>query len=400
MRILVVHNFHRKGSSSGDDQVFKSETRLLEKEGFQIVKYTVSNDSFDQKNVFGKIWMTIGMIWSFKRYKEIQFIIEQNKPDIMHVHTFFPLLSPSVLYAAKRKRIPVVATLHDTRFICPSAYSLRNQQLCIECGDGHYSRMCRNKCYKNSTIQSLILAVIFKYHRIRKSFYKQIDRYICLNDNQIKMLVDIGFDPKKIVKKYNFVEASNETIKETGKLNLPEKYVAYFGRIGEEKGIWHLMNIWDSLPDIPIVIMGGGPLDAEISKWGNSHRNVYYLGYTEHDLCLSIVKGCEFVVFPSICYEGCSMIVIEAQSLGKSIVAFDVGFSSEAIVDGYNGYKAQLGDDEAFRNIVKRLFMSPNNCIEMGKNAKEEYEKKYTEEINARQIKEIYNNVLAEEQDV
>ena len=146
--------------------------------------------------------------------------------------------------------------------------------------------------------------------------------------------------------------------------------------------------------------MGGGPLDAEISKWGNSHRNVYYLGYTEHDLCLSIVKGCEFVVFPSICYEGCSMIVIEAQSLGKSIVAFDVGFSSEAIVDGYNGYKAQLGDDEAFRNIVKRLFMSPNNCIEMGKNAKEEYEKKYTEEINARQIKEIYNNVLAEEQDV
>ena len=123
MKILAIHNFHRKGSASGDDQVFKSETLLLEEHGNHVIRYTVSNDEFDNVGMFGKIASTFGMLWSFKNYKAIQKIIRSEKPDVVHIHTFFPLLSPSILYAAKRCGVKVVATLHDTRFVCPCSTS-------------------------------------------------------------------------------------------------------------------------------------------------------------------------------------------------------------------------------------------------------------------------------------
>lgn len=235
MKILAIHNFHRKGSASGDDQVFKSETALLEEHGHTVIKYNVCNDEFDNAGALGKVASTFGMLWSFKNYNNVEKIIKQEKPDIVHVHTFFPLLSPSILYAAKRNGCKVVATLHDTRFICPCATSLRGTELCNKCGDGHYLRMCKYGCFKGSKLQSLLVAGIFKYHRVRRTFYNQIDKYICLNENQISLLKEIGFDGNKIVKKYNFVPDAQANLKPIKLDDIPERYVVFYGRIGEEK---------------------------------------------------------------------------------------------------------------------------------------------------------------------
>lgn len=391
MKILAIHNFHRKGSASGDDQVFKSETALLESHGNEVIRYTVSNDEFDAKNAIGKVISTFSMLWSFRNYREVQKLIQKEKPDIVHIHTFFPLLSPSILYAAKRSGVKVVATLHDTRFVCPCATSLRGTELCNKCGDGHYFRMCKYGCFKNSRLQSFLVAGIFTYHRIRKSFYKQIDKYICLNENQISLLKGIGFDEKKIVKKYNFVPDAEANLKAVKVEGLPERYVVFYGRIGEEKGIRVLMQIWEQLPDIPLVVMGGGPLENEFREWADKKENVYYLGYTQHDKCLSIVKGGEFVVFPSIWYEGCSMVEIETESLGKGLVATDLGFSVEAIENGVNGYKVKLGDVDGFVKQIQALWNKSEECRKLGEKAREDYEKKYMPEDNYRQLMNIYS---------
>ena len=94
-------NFHRSGSASGDDQVFKSETSMLEEHGHEVIRYTVSNDEFDKADAAGKLAATFGMLWSFKNYRAVVSLIREHHPDLVHVHTFFPLLSPSILYAAK-----------------------------------------------------------------------------------------------------------------------------------------------------------------------------------------------------------------------------------------------------------------------------------------------------------
>ena len=396
MKILAIHNFHRKGSSSGDDQVFKNETALLEKHGNHVIKYTVSNDEFDNAGVFGKLAITLGMLWSSKNYKAVQQLIEKERPDIVHVHTFFPLLSPSILYVCKRAGIKVVATLHDTRFVCPCATSLRGNQLCNECGDGKYFRMCKYGCFKNSKLQSFIVAWIFTYHRIRKSFYNQIDRYICLNENQIQLLVQIGFDNNKITKKYNFVPDMYANFRKVEYRGLPERYVVFYGRISEEKGIKVLMQIWDELEDIPLVVMGGGPLEKEFNIWAENHKNVYFLGYTQHEQCLSIVNGGEFVVFPSVWYEGCSMVQIESESMGKGLIATNLGFSEEAIQNGVNGYKVQLGDVDGFRKYIKELWNNPALISDIGNNARRDYEQKYSPEDNYEKLMEIYTQTIGD----
>ena len=177
---------------------------------------------------------------------------------------------------------------------------------------------------------------------------------------------------------------------------MPERYAVFYGRIGEEKGIRILMKIWDKLPDIPLVVMGGGPLEEEFRHWADGHDNVYFLGYTQHDKCLSIVKGGEFVVFPSIWYEGCSMVEIETESLGKGLIATDLGFSTEAIEDGKNGYKIKLGDIEGFQKCIVELWSKPELISEIGKNARLDYERKYRPEDNYEQLMEIYKKTMGQ----
>lgn len=250
--------------------------------------------------------------------------------------------------------------------------------------------MCKYGCFKGSCLQSFLVAAIFKYHRIRKSFYNQIDKYICLNDNQIQLLAEIGFDRNKIVKKYNFVPDAEANLKVCKVEGIPDRYVVFYGRIGEEKGIRVLMEVWDSLPDIPLVVMGGGPLEDEFKEWAEKQDNVYFLGYTQHDKCLSTVKGGEFVVFPSIWYEGCSMVEIETESLGKALIATDLGFSVEAIENGVNGYKVKLGNVDGFSNMIKNLWNDPGRCKTLGENARYDYESKYLPEDNYKQLMKTY----------
>ena len=394
MKILAIHNFHRKGSVSGDDNVFNSETKLLEENRNTVVRYCVCNDEFDHASILGKIVATLGMLWNFKHYRAIRQLIARENPDLVHVHTFFPLLSPSVLYAAKRCGKKVVATLHDTRFICPCATSLRNTTLCNACGDGRYFRMCKYSCFKGSKLQSALVASVFTYHRLCRSFYNQIDKYICLNDNQIQLLTDIGFDRTKIIKKYNFVPDIDSGINTFAQAEIPERYVVFYGRIGEEKGIGILMQIWEQIIDIPLVVMGGGPLSEMFALWAQTKSNVYYLGYTEHTQCLAIVKGAQFVVFPSIWYEGCSMVEIETQSLGKGLIATDLGFSEEAIENGVNGYKVRLGDADGFVSAIRSLWENEDLCNEFGRNARINYVNKYLPEDNYQQLMRIYQEVV------
>ena len=392
MKILAIHNFHRKGSASGDDQVFRQETAMLEEHGHQVIRYSTINDNFDKAGAFGKLKAAFGMLWSFHHYRRVKKLIREEKPDVVHIHTFFPLLSPSVLYAAKKHCGKVVATLHDTRFVCPCATSLRGTTLCNACGDGKYFRMAKHRCFKNSKLQSFLVAGIFKVHRWLGSFQKKIDRYICLNDNQIRLLTDIGFDPAKMVKKYNFV-ADAKLSDTPAPAELPPRYCVFYGRIGAEKGIHILQQIWEKLEDVPLVVMGGGPLEASFADWAEQHPQVHFLGYTEHEKCLRIVNGGEFVVFPSIWYEGCSMVEIETESLSKALVATDLGFSQEAIREGYNGCKVPLGDVDGFVRTIRRLWQDPALCREMGENARCDYESKYLPEDNYRQLMDIYSSV-------
>lgn len=396
MRILLIHNFHRTGSSSGDDVVFRNEVELLKKNGNEVLEYTITNSQFDNSRLLKKILYVLEMFWSVKNYRRVKKNIKLNKPDVVHIHTFFPLLSPSIFFAPRNGSCKVVVTLHDTRLVCPCATSLRGGKICNDCIDGKYIRMVRYGCYKNSKMQSLVAAGIFYLYRWFDVFNKYVDKFICLNDNQISLITELGIDPKKIVKKYNYIEDPRNIEFLPITKNLPKRFVSYYGRIGEEKGIKILMKVWDKLGDIPLVVMGSGPLEEEFLKWSNKKDNIYYLGYTPRKECMNIVKKSEFVVFPSICYEGCSMVVLESEGLGKGLVASDIGFASEAIIDGVNGYKVPLYNIDAFVQKVKNLWDDITLCKIIGNNARTDFEQKYLPNDNYHQLMYIYKEISLE----
>ncbi len=395
MKVLVVHNFHRSGSASGDDQVFRHEAGMLQNAGIDVLEYTLHTDDFDKKGKAGKIAAAISMLWSGKAYRDIRKICFKDKPDIVHIHTFFPLLSPSVFVAAHRSGAKVIQTLHDTRYICPNAASLCGGELCNLCADGKYFRMVKRGCFKNSRIQSLATAFIFKFHRWRKTFYNHIDRYICLNDTQIQLLLQAGFEREKLIKKYNSVPRPDPVPSDR---KLPKRYAVYCGRIGEEKGISVLCRAWKGLGDIPLVMMGAGPQEDRLRQFisDNPKLPIFFLGYVPHEECQFIMKQAEFILLPSVCYEGCSMTVLESFSLGKPVIATDVGFMREAIKEQGMNTVFPIRDYAAMRKIVRTLWEKKELCQYYGEIAKSEYEKKYSEEVDIINLINIYRNVKRE----
>ena len=393
MKVLIIHNFHRSGSASGDDQVFRHEVKMLENAEVDVLKYTWYTDDFDKKGKLGKLGAAISMLWSIKAYREVRKICAADRPDIVHIHTFFPLLSPSVFVAAHRSGAKVVQTLHDTRYVCPNAASLCHGTLCNLCMDGKYFRMVKNRCFKNSAVQSFEVALIFKIHRWYRTFYRNIDCYICLNDEQISLLQKAGFNREKLIKKYNSVPQVKMTV---SKRKLPERYVVYCGRIGEEKGISVLCKTWTCLKDIPLVIMGAGPQEEILKKFIADHAElqIIFLGYVPHNECQFIMKQAEFVLLPSVWYEGCSMTVLEAFSLGKPVVATDIGFMHEAIKEQGMDTVFSIRDCDSMRKIIRKLWEERELCQFYGRIALSEYQKKYSEESDIKKLVAIYTGLI------
>ena len=126
MRILLVHCYYRSSAPSGEDSVYRNERKLLEDNGFEVICYEKYNDNLNNNSSFKKMLAGTEFIWSASAYKELSEIIKKHKPDIAHFHNIFPQISTSAYAACKRLGVPVVQTLHNYRYICPSGLLQRN----------------------------------------------------------------------------------------------------------------------------------------------------------------------------------------------------------------------------------------------------------------------------------
>ena len=237
--------------------------------------------------------------------------------------------------------------------------------------------------------------MIFGVHSWNRTFYRNIDRYIYLNESQKALFLKAGFSSRKLVKKYNSVPEPTPVNSER---DLPQRYAVYCGRIGQEKGISVLCSAWEKLPDVPLVIMGAGPQEDMLNQFIKTHPDlqIQYLGYVPHDECQGIMGNAEFVLLPSICYEGCSMTVIEAFSLGKPVIATDIGFMHEAISAVGMNTVFPMKDYNALSHKVMELWNDPDLCSQYGKIARNEYENKYSESIDIANLMKIYYDCISE----
>jgi len=391
MKIFLIHNSHRSGSSSGDDIVFKKESVLLESHEQKICKINPSNDEYDKNGVLQKILTILQVPWSFNYYKNIKQLLIKENPDIIHLHNIFPFISPSVFYAAASVGIPIIQTLHDFRYLCPIAFLMRSGEICDECKDGAFLKSVEYGCFKGSKLQSIPIALMLKLHWYLNTFKKQIDGYICLTESQRKIFLDAGFDERKLFMKPNFVDDTFN--KEEYRYG---DYAVFIGRLGEEKGVRTLIGAWKNLPDIPLKIVGDGPDSNEFKSLVRdlNIKNIEFLGYKPYLECRKILNNARFLIMPSIVYETFGLSNIEAFSHCKPVIASNLGAMADIVKDKTTGFLFTPMNTRELAEKVRWLWNNPEECKRMGFNARREYEEKYTPGRNYEMLMNIYREVI------
>ncbi len=385
LKILLVHN--RYLISGGERQVFEAELQLLRDHGDLVETYIEDNR---RVSTLGKVRTASRTIWSSETYRSIRKILANGNFDIVHVHNFFPLISPSIFYAARAGRIPVVQTLHNFRLLCINGFLFRDGAVCEDCvgrwvaWPGIY-----HACYRDSHGGSLTVAAMLSFHRAIKTWDRMIDTYIALTEFSRQKFIEGGLPGDKIRVKPNFIT------KDTGQGNGQGDFALFVGRLSEEKGIATMLAAWRLLEDpIPLKIVGDGPLLDEVISATTSLSTVEYLGLLENDQVLRLMQEAIFLVFPSLWYENFPMTVVEAFATGLPVLASDLGNTANLIQPGQTGFHFKPGDAADLANKASWLVTNLDVLQQMRSKVRMAYDGQFTASSNYRLLRSIYDSTL------
>jgi glycosyltransferase involved in cell wall biosynthesis len=357
----------------------------LEQRGHRVSRLVVHNDAI--RGAAAKIKTAFSTHYSQFGRQLIEHHLERDRPDIVHVHNFFPLLSPSVFYACSEAGVPVVHTLHNFRLICPSVLLMvggKTYDTSIH-HSAYWSVL--KKAYRNSYVGTFVVARMVEYHKKRGTWREKVDRFIALTEHARSRFIAAGLPANKIVLKPNFIPDPSLP----GRQQSVERHGALFvGRLGEEKGIRTLVDGWRNI-DCPLTVAGDGPLRL-LSR--TAPRNVCFVGNKSFREVCQLMSRSLFLVMPSESFEGCPMVLLEAYAQGLPVVASKLGGLEELVVDRETGLHFQPRSAEDLRDKIRWMIDHPVECKRMGDNARRIYQSKYTPDTNYDQMMEIYREIV------
>lgn len=377
MKILIVNKFlfPNGGSETYVFEIGKQFQKMghevqyfgMEHEG-RIVGNSAESYTSDMDfhtNGLQKLVYPFKIIYSREARNKIRVVLDDFKPDVVHLNNFNFQITPSIIYEIRKwektmkKKVPIIFTAHDYQWVCPNHMMMipSTGELCFQCEGGKFSQCTRNKCIHNSRVKSLLGTMEAKlYHFLRT--YQKVDKIICPSRF---MKEKLGSDPLlagKLETIYNFFDGK--------KILAVEKkdYVLYFGRFSEEKGVRTLLSICGELKEIPFVFAGGGPLVEELSRY----QNITNRGFLKGEELKKVIAEARFTIFPSEWYENCPFSVMESQWYGTPVIASSIGGVPELVNDGITGELFEAGKAEELKAKILELWKDRELCEKYAKN--------------------------------
>lgn len=344
MRVLVVHNaYQQKG---GEDTVVANETKLLREAGFEVELLQTSNDMIRSQAAAARA--AVESIYSRRGKVLASEAIRRFRPNVMHVHNFFPLLSPSIFYAARDAGVRTVWTLHNFRVSCANGLLFRDGKPCEQCLGGSPLPAITHRCYRGSASASAAMAASIAFHRARGTWSKMVDCFIALSDFSRDRFVAGGLPPEKIVVKPNFAPDAGTPIPWSERQG-----AIYVGRLSPEKGVSTLLQAWREI-DLPLTVVGDGPLRRDLED--SSPANVRFMGHLDAATTARMVGRAKALIFPSLAFETFGQVIAEAFSHGTPVIASDHGSAASLVKSNINGLLFRPADAADLRTIVRSAF--------------------------------------------
>jgi len=380
MRVLIAHNAYQH--RGGEDSVVEAEMVLLRQHGHAVEIYSRHNDDIGALSISSLARRTF---WSSRTVEDVSRLIQAFQPDVIHSHNTFPLISPSLYWAAERAGVPVVQTLHNFRLMCLNALFLREGRVCEDCM-GHLPwRGVARACYRGSRAASAVLAGMLALQRELGTYRNKVARYIALNEFCRGKFIEGGLPAERVLVKPNFVDFAAPQ-------PAPRAGLLFVGRLSIEKGMATLAAAMALLPDAQLRVAGDGPEAGLL----DGMAGVAKLGSLPGEAVRQEMSHAAVLVVPSIWYENFPRTLVEAFACGLPVIASRIGALAELVRDGETGLLFEPGNPRDLADKMAWALAHPELTAAMGRNARAQYETEFSAEVNYRRLMEIYQEAIDE----
>lgn len=382
LRILMLHN--RYDVRGGEDESTDCEVRLLQSHGHHVQLLTADNSLIG--NGISRSRAAASAIWNQDWYDRVLNELVSGDYDLLHAQNLFPLISPSVYYAAARAEVPVVQAVRNYRLMCPSANFFRDGTVCHAC-HGHLIKWpgIRKHCYRDSASGSAVVAAMTAVHSVMRTWSTKVSRYIAISDFVKTQLVAEGFASDLIAVKPNFAELrpSGPPVPAAGR-----NHFLYVGRISAEKGVDVLLAAASARnAGHPILLVGEGAVE-------DRSRSVQVLGRRSLEEVYALMRTAIAVVMPGRWEEPFGRVAVEAFAAGTPVIASGGGGLAELVVDGVNGFTVPAGDPAQLADRMDRIVFDQERLDRMCAAARATFSANYTPDANYEALMSIYAGLL------
>ncbi len=405
MKILIANKYlYPRG---GDCLYTLRLMDLLKSRGHEVIPFTMNHpeniktgfeeyfvdhidfrEELENFNLSGAVKVTARSIINKQAAERMDRILEDHKPDIVHLNNIHHQLTPSILEPAARRNTPIIWTLHDYILTCPDHNHLRDGSVCVKCADGNNSHAVINRCKKGSFGASLLAALECTYFK-REKLWAMINKFICPSRFMADFLISKGFPPGRVTNISNFLPSVQTDSR-------GQDYFLYFGRLSQEKGVDVLLQAMSILKKGRLVIAGDGP-DEDMLRTKTLDmglENIEFVGRKTPSAIMKLLSGCLAAIVPSIWLENFPYSVMESMSSGKPIIGSRIGGIPELVENGQTGLLFEPGNAIQLAERMERIIGNPEEAARMGLAGREKALGLYTSDKHYSAIMDLYSEVL------
>ncbi|MGN9764198.1 glycosyltransferase [Micromonospora sp. SD12] len=319
MRIVVAHNRYREAQPSGENTIVDAEIAQLTAAGVEVLPFIRSSDEIPSMSKSAKALLPISPIWAPRAQEDLSRLIAEHRPDVLHLHNPYPLISPWIVRTAHRHGVPVVQTVHNYRQVCSSGLYFRDGMICQDCrGRALGVPAIVHRCYRGSRAQSALMATTLAVHR---GTWRSVDRFVALTSAVADHLRDYGIPAERIVVKPNGIPDPGAPAP------LGDGFL-YMARLSPEKGLGLLLDAWRRHPDGalgPLRIAGDGELRPLAEAAAAERADVTYLGPLDRAGVRAAIEASAVIVAASTWHDVLPTVIIEALAAGRPVLGTALG---------------------------------------------------------------------------